>query len=113
VAGRDGRNGRTGRDGSLTGATAELIIELSREVDQLKRRVHELELAAQDAQGRITLLQSELALANSEVCALEELVREQAERINGLRNENEKLRLSVARLIKRTGALPGIEPNDL
>ena len=113
VAGRDGRDGRTGRNGSLTGATAELIIELSREVEQLKQRVHELELAAQDAQGRITLLQGELALANSEVCALEQLVKEQAGRISDLRSENEQLRLSVARLMKHTGALPGIEPDNL
>ena len=108
--GRDGRDGRTGRDGrdgrvTLTEATADLITELSGKVKQLEKRVQELEIGAADAQNRITILQGELALANSEVTALEELVREQAARIGDLRTENETLRRSMARIMKKTGTL--------
>jgi len=109
-AGLDGRTGRDGRDGraglSLSQATADLIIELSYEVEQLKQKVNALELTARDSQNRIAVLQSELALANSEVAALESLIREQAGRIVDLRSENEALRKTMTRVIKRTGALP-------
>jgi len=91
--------------GSLTEATSDLIIELSATVDRLKCRVQELEVKASDAQNRITMLQGELALANSEVAALELLIKEQAGRIADLRCENETLRQSVVRVMKKTGAL--------
>jgi len=112
--GRDGLAGRDGRDGtSLTGATADLIIELSHEVDCLKKRVHELEIGAEQAHGRIVVLQTELSLANSEVCALEELVREQAGRISDLRSENEQLRQSMAMVMRKTDRLECTEPDTL
>lgn len=114
LAGLNGRDGRDGRDSrvTLTEATADLIVELSSEVEQLKLKVHALELGAQDAQNRITMLQGELALANQEVSALELLIKEQAARIGDLRAENDQLRRSVVRVMRKTGALTGALLDD-
>jgi len=101
------RNDGAGRSGpaSITTATSDLIIELSATVERLKCRVQDLEIKANDSANRITILQGELALANSEVTALELLIREQASRITDLRQENDNLRRSMARVMRKTGAM--------
>lgn len=90
---------------SITDAAVDLVTALNCEVDQLKKQVKELEIKAADAGNRITILQGELALANQEVSALEQLVNEQSGRIADLRTENNTLRRQVARIAKKTGGL--------
>lgn len=85
---------------AITEAAGDLITALNCEVDRLKKQVHALEVGQADAQNRITILQGELALANSEVSALEALINEQAGRIADLRTENNTLRRQVAHIVK-------------
>ena len=112
--GRDGRTGRVGRSGrvTLTEATADLIMELSGKVRTLEREVQKLQVKANSSEARISILQGELALANSEVAALELLIQEQAARIGDLKIENERLHRSLAKVMKKTGALddPDLDP---
>lgn len=97
---------------AITEAAGDLITALSCEVDLLKKQVHELQIVQADSTNRITMLQGELALANSEVAALEQLIKEQAGRIADLRTENETLRRQIVRVMKKTGALddPDTDP---
>ena len=97
---------------TLTEATSDLIVELSATTKQLERQVQQLEIKARDSEARITILQGELALANAEVAALECLIQEQAGRIGDLQGENRSLRLSLARVMRKTGTLPP-EEEDL
>jgi hypothetical protein len=97
------RNGRA--RGAVTGATVDLITALSVELEQLKEQVRKLEVKIADQQGRINILQSELALANSEVIALQQLTKEQASRITELTLENKRLRGAMIRVMRKTGML--------
>ena len=108
LPGLNGRDGRWFRRGSvsLTEATSDLIVELSGKVKQLERQVQQLEVKTRDSESRINILQGELALANSEVIALEMLIKEQAGRIGDLKLENEALRRTLARVMRKTGTLP-------
>ena len=90
---------------AITEAAADIITELSAEVGQLKRKVQQLEIKTVDSQNRITMLQGELALATAETHALDQLIAEQAGRIGDLRSENEQLRRSMIRVMKKTGTL--------
>ena len=95
---------------TLTEATSDLIVELSGKVKQLEREVQQLQIKTRDSESRINILQGELALANAEVAALECLVQEQAGRIGDLHAENRSLRLSLARVMRKTGTLA---PEDM
>lgn len=101
---------RGGQSGAVGSATLDLIAALSREVEELKTKVHLLEVGTANLQGRVAFLQSELALANAEVSALEALIKEQAGRIADLTIENERLRRSMTQVMKKTGTLDWSEP---
>jgi capsule polysaccharide export protein KpsE/RkpR len=95
---------------SIGTATLDLLEALSCEIDQLKEKVQALETKAVEQAGRIAMLQSELGLANAEVFALQQLVKEQAARIADLIGENERLRRSMTQVMKKTGTLDWSDP---